>query len=344
MSLNPSVEKTATDYYGHWTPDPSGNGYYFVTASGRSHTFDPSASKTHLGKVGVLKEPVSFSVTPISFGAAETASFPPVVTPPPGLTLIQPINVAESNRTWANFEISSSPAPQRAILVNGHWVNLTFQNADVHGGRLCHVYGSGTDPNQWPTNVKILGVHTHSMTEDLWHIDGANGLEFDAACSWSDPLVTGDQHVDGVQVEAGINITIRGNFTAPTSDPRDGDRGDGKGGGGAIFVNPAGSKTLYNVVIDKPSGHDWQFGRFLQVLQTSCRIISPDVVNCGVPGVSPPVTLQAPRSWPGDPLGGRIFLEPAATGIWKNGVQRNTILFNDFSGPGFPSYVTVVNP
>lgn len=88
MSLNPKVTKdSGGTYWLNWTPDPTAGGYAFTTPGGASRTFNPSQSKTKLGKPA---EPftVTISVLDVTSRAPESASYPPVTPPPPSGLLL----------------------------------------------------------------------------------------------------------------------------------------------------------------------------------------------------------------------------------------------------------------
>lgn len=87
MSLDPKIEKAADGtFWLRWTPDATAEGYAFVTPGGASRTFDPTKSQAKLGKN--LTEPVvaSVAVLDVTSRPSESASYPPVVIPPPDPT------------------------------------------------------------------------------------------------------------------------------------------------------------------------------------------------------------------------------------------------------------------
>lgn len=91
MSLNPKINKDASGtYWLEWTPDPTAEGYAFVTPNGRSRSFDPTLARTKLGKG--LAEPVKATVAAqdVTVRAAEEAQYPPVVPPDPPPSGIAP--------------------------------------------------------------------------------------------------------------------------------------------------------------------------------------------------------------------------------------------------------------
>ena len=91
MSLDPKITKdSAGMYWLNWTPDPTAEGYTFTTPGGSSRTFDPTLAKTRLGKH--LTEPFTASVAALDVikRSPESASYPPVVTPPNSRTPLSP--------------------------------------------------------------------------------------------------------------------------------------------------------------------------------------------------------------------------------------------------------------
>ncbi len=86
MALNPKITPPDSrgDQYLTWTPDPTADGYLFVTQTGSSRTFNPLLSKTKLGRN--LPQPVVASVAVLDVTArpAESATYPePIPTTKP---------------------------------------------------------------------------------------------------------------------------------------------------------------------------------------------------------------------------------------------------------------------
>jgi hypothetical protein len=92
MSLNPKITKdSAGMYWLEWTPDSTAEGYGFTTPGGSSRTFDPTRTRTRLGKN--LTEPVTASVgvLDVTKRSPESATYPSVVTPPTTRTPLPPV-------------------------------------------------------------------------------------------------------------------------------------------------------------------------------------------------------------------------------------------------------------
>jgi hypothetical protein len=82
MALNPNISKDKNGvHWLNWTPDPSAEGYAFVTPGGQSRTFDPKKGKTKLGKCA---EPVLASVAALDVTSRpqERATYPTTSLPP----------------------------------------------------------------------------------------------------------------------------------------------------------------------------------------------------------------------------------------------------------------------
>lgn len=78
MALNPKI--TPPDVYDNqyltWTPDPTAEGYAFITPNGSSRTFDRFLSRTKIGRN--LPQPIiaSVAVLDVSARPAETVTYP----------------------------------------------------------------------------------------------------------------------------------------------------------------------------------------------------------------------------------------------------------------------------
>lgn len=271
---------------------------------------------------------------------------PPTVTPPPptGLTPHAPLNLTSgSGFTLSDFLINVNDGTTgvtgtRAVLLNGGPVkNTSLITGELKGGRLCHIYGGS--PAVWPDAVLIKDVETHSMYEDLWHLDGFRNVHFLRGKIHQDAAYVPEAgaHCDGIQGQSGDGLIIEGTeFTWPCLPRRD---AAGTGwGGGAIFMASQFGQTLSNVTLQGVNIHQWYAGRAVQMLGVSGKIIAPNIVDCGLgwtgsfPG-SPPITLSKPVD------GGIIELHPG--GMWATGVKRSDVYFSDYQGTGWPSYVKV---
>lgn len=268
------------------------------------------------------------------------AQIAPVVTPPPPVTTYVDHLNAVSSQTYSDLFVKCPPYPARAIEIFYNIHDVTLQRVIATGGRMAHIYGSGSDVTQWPTRVSWSAVQLMAMVEDMLHVDGVNGFTMDAACRITNPTPNQGAHDDGVHFEAGVDATLRGFFqwNKDTDGSALARRDSAQGwpyGGGALFIHQSNStRPTRNITVDRPVIHEWFGGRAMQMF-VSGKIISPDIIDCGL-ATSPKITLNRP----GD--GGKIELVPASTGLWASGVvNRSDIYFNDFQGTGFPDYVIV---